>query len=773
MPLIEKVNPSICDKLAKISLAQFALLRHQFKNNDNKEDDDEEETILKAFSITIKTCKEFQKNNYQLSNSYIQNEGIGRQYVKTLSSSLQKMSGIFRNALAEGLYFDYDMKNAHPVLLEYLCKLNDVDCDVLSYFNSNRESCYQEVMDDAGENRDYAKKLFICSINSEWSIVKHTIKSKPKIKDHLFKKFDNEMKTIQKLLFKIYEPFSKKVKYKKTNKKGTFIANLLQDTENKVLNLVLDAFATPEASVKMYDGFLVLKDRVADKDDLITILNHLTEQFNIKWDIKPILSPITQLLLDIEVTEQEYEPFISNTPYDHAIKLLERQLKDKFYNCQNTFYLKTKKKWVMDKEFINHSLIKMICSYELYYLKEVGYEWKPEHIRTNLNIIDNIIRQLKAHAKHDDRLLDKIFDATKTKLYFNNCIYNFQNNKTEPNDYNSFISIDRDLINKSNPEIREQIYTRILNPIFTSHDKEMECFAERCDLRDYFLHFCARALGGCIEDKHWGSLLGFRNCGKGVLNDLFIASFGAYTKATNGENFIFKKNQDESSKANSWILGLQFQRMIFCNEMAIDNKGGTTMCGNKIKKFHSGGDYIEARGNYQNEKNIRVAGRCLFSMNDMPEVKPSDALEKLVCFEFKSKFLKEGEPKKYSNISYFDADDTIKSEFIKREDVQNEFVLMIIEAYQNDIKYPKRIKKEMAEDAENDDDTFVNLFEFTGINEDRLSNKVIRTLLDENNINFTIRKAGTILAGKGAKRYKNGGNRGFSGIKIAELEEEE
>ena len=28
----------------------------------------------------------------------------------------------------------------------------------------------------------------------------------------------------------------------------------------------------------------------------------------------------------------------------------------------------------------------------------------------------------------------------------------------------------------------------------------------------------------------------------------------------------------------------------------------------------------------------------------------------------------------------------IKSEFIKREDVQNEFVLMIIEAYQNDIK---------------------------------------------------------------------------------------
>ena len=772
MPLLEKVNPAVCDKLANISLDQFALLYKLFKNNENKDQQDDQD-IQTAFSITTKTCKEFQKNNYQLTNIYTQNDGIGRQYVKTLSFSLQKMSGIFRDALAEGLYFDYDIKNAHPVLLEYLCRLHNVDCDILSYFNHNREKCYQGIMEDSGEDRNYAKKLFITSINSEWAIVKHPTKYKPKVKDQIFQKFDAEMKTIQKLLIKSYDGFSKRVRYKKTNKKGTFIANLLQDQENVILNLVLNSPNTPEASVKMYDGFLVLQDRVPDKNELITTLNELTDKFKIKWDIKPILSPITQNILDLDVIEHEFKPFISNIAYDHAIILLERQLKERFYNSQNTFYLKTQTKWVSDEKFINHSLIKMLCSYEHYFIREVMGEFKIEHIRTNLTLIDNIIRQLKAHATHDDKLLDKIFEATKTKLYFNNCIYNFQNNKTEPNDYNSFISIDRDLILKSNPDVREEIYRRILNPIFTSHDKEMECFAERCMLRDYFLHFCARALGGCIEDKHWGSLLGFRNCGKGVLNDLFIASFGAYTKATNGENFIFKKNQDESSKANSWILGLQFQRMIFCNEMAIDNRGGTTMCGNKIKKFHSGGDYIEARGNYQNEKNIRVAGRCFFSMNDMPDVKPSDALEKLVCFEFKSKFLKEGESKKYSNISYFDADDTIKSEFIKREDVQNEFVLMIIQAYQNDIKFPKRIKKEMAEDAENDDDVFVNLFEFTGINGDRLSNKFIRTLLDQNNINFTIRKAGTILVGKGAKRYKNGANRGLSGIKIAELEEEE
>ena len=48
----------------------------------------------------------------------------GRLYAD--GNSLQLIKREFRGLLCDGLYYDFDMVNAHPVILDYLCKANGV-----------------------------------------------------------------------------------------------------------------------------------------------------------------------------------------------------------------------------------------------------------------------------------------------------------------------------------------------------------------------------------------------------------------------------------------------------------------------------------------------------------------------------------------------------------------------------------------------------------------------------------------------------------------------
>jgi hypothetical protein len=93
-----------------------------------------------------------------------------------------------------GVATDIDMKNAHPVILLYLCKKHNIECSNLEYYINNRDLVF-----DSFEklNRDEAKTKFLKSINKD----KHdTTERHP-----FFRKFDNEMKTIQIAISNILE----------------------------------------------------------------------------------------------------------------------------------------------------------------------------------------------------------------------------------------------------------------------------------------------------------------------------------------------------------------------------------------------------------------------------------------------------------------------------------------------------------------------------------------------------------------------------------------
>ena len=51
---------------------------------------------------------------------------------------------------------DIDMVNAHPVILNYLCKKNNVDCNILKNYIENREL----ILSSFGEDRKLLKNYF-------------------------------------------------------------------------------------------------------------------------------------------------------------------------------------------------------------------------------------------------------------------------------------------------------------------------------------------------------------------------------------------------------------------------------------------------------------------------------------------------------------------------------------------------------------------------------------------------------------------------------------
>ena len=118
-----------------------------------------------------------------------------------------------------------------------------------------------------------------------------------------------------------------------------------------------------------------------------------------------------------------------------------------------------------------------------------------------------------------------------------------------------------------------------------------------------------------------------------------------------------------------------------------------------MKTFCSGGDEQEARKNHKDEVNFMIQATPFLCVNDMPEVKPSDALNKCVKFLFASKFVSDGDMTKWGartlSFTLYKADDTIKEVFIRRPEVCNEFVLILLETYKKHLSFPKSIQREV------------------------------------------------------------------------------
>ena len=748
MNKIEKVNSFICDRLINISFKDYQNILLE-----NGYDEDDRGTQYKKL---ISYCKAQKLSKYQLKNKYVygKNDKEKTQRIFVVDYGLQQMNSIFRNALCAGIYYDYDISNAQPTILKFILNKSGYNTQLLDEYIKTKDKILYELGELNGSTNWENKQLLLKVINSPYNITKHKNKI---IKHQFFKNFDKYIKEAQNYLENQNPDIVKFLKQKnpKEYHSGKLLNYLTTKIESSILMKCNDNF---NLDVPIYDGFY--------SDEIIEIskLDNLFEEYGIKWKIKPIENNIEEIIETIKCKNT----IIGDNLKDCGLLYLNTILGDKFIISDGERFLKDGGIWTNNEKIIKKKInYDIIHNGDIYY-KEVDSYGNEKFINVDGNpiLIKNMIDIIIWNGCEDvPNFMDLIWEKSLYKLVFNNGYYDFYKNvfSEKIEEVESFIKISNDLNLKSDPILRKQIYEKILNPIFTIQDKR-EDKKDRTKLRDNFLYKMARVLAGHIEDKNWFLFIGLRDSGKGVLMDFIKNCFQKYIRTTESTNFKFERGNG-GAKGNSWMVDFIFCRLALISEIPMEDKT-SIMDGNKIKKFCSGGDYIEGRKNYKDEIEFRVQSSLMVCCNELPKVNPTDTFEKLIPYDMKSKFINNLE-EEFDNeeVSYYQSIPEVKTRFIKDKQVQNEFILMIIDAYKKKQEIPKKFLVEFEGNSLEDDEELKLFSLFQKNHNNRISYNEIKNIITKKQLTITFRTVIKKLKVKYAcKTINNNGNNYLLGI---------
>ena len=143
------------------------------------------------------------------------------------------------------------MINCYLVILNYLCKKNNVDCNILKNYIENREL----ILSSFGEDRKIVKELFLSILNGGF---KH-IYSNDKQTNNYLKLFENETIRIQNY-FHINDKRYLDINY---NYKGKNLSRIILDIENQIFQIMINYFIGKNVNILTleYDGLKICIDK--------------------------------------------------------------------------------------------------------------------------------------------------------------------------------------------------------------------------------------------------------------------------------------------------------------------------------------------------------------------------------------------------------------------------------------------------------------------------------------------------------------------------------
>ena len=359
--------------------------------------------------------KEVKENNYIIKRNYKYGQALlkhkqGRMFVKAFG--VQSLQFRLRGFLLNGLWNDYDMKNAHPTLLLKMVEEHSQDLDTmyLKEYVQNRKKVL--------EKHNLDKLDILKSINCD----------KPfRTSKEFLKGFDKEIKKIQEFFYNLY-----KNKYETTNKdnpKGSTLNKLLCIRENNVLQKVIRYCKENDVQVccPMFDGLLI------NKGGLIDEFNKITKDDGILWDIK---SHDASISIDEEELNNPYlyknvkeefekEHFVITNPFMYCREYIDEEGKKVLQTFKHTqrksfedltakYLIKDDKgfthimsKWLIDDDKRSYDKIDFLpppleCSKKTYNMFDcLEYEtWEGVEYNDETNI-DNILNHIRLLAGED------------------------------------------------------------------------------------------------------------------------------------------------------------------------------------------------------------------------------------------------------------------------------------------------------------------------------------------------------------------------------------
>ena len=214
--------------------------------------------------LTINSIKKYvrislENNGTNIIDYEYKNNNIERAYAKGLS--LQRIRAEVRDFLSQNVYYDFDMSNAGPTIIKYLCKENNIMTPTLDLYVEDREAFIKKYCPNMDKHSMLIQGFFAKRSRSENpDAVKNIYKEVGKLKKALFTG--------------------------DTNQYSSKLSKLFHHHENILLMKAADIIGHDNVGALIYDGLLVSKK--VNAKELLEQINNSEEykKYGMKMKVK-------------------------------------------------------------------------------------------------------------------------------------------------------------------------------------------------------------------------------------------------------------------------------------------------------------------------------------------------------------------------------------------------------------------------------------------------------------------------------------------------------
>ena len=707
--------------------------------------------------------------------------------------SLQSMAREIRNTISYPFYVDIDFHNCHPNLLCQRCEKDEIPCPMLQDYCRGRD-----IIKATG-------KAAVLAVINGGSADMDTLESvEPHHGQNWLVNFAAEMMAVRERLVGNSQSEYLKLARGKANRTlsgnvlGSAMNLMLCDLENNAL-MALREFVQVQSpkrhvGVLSFDGCMVERKEPSyvvedssselDPSELLLASDFVFERTGYRLSIQ--VKDMTLEKLDVPLIVYGGFSGMTRSPRfaEDDVGAGRLLLDDLGVGSSNPMirsfnakiWVRNNHVWTCDKDLVHKILLARCMGSNIMRLTEGG---DMSIMSGNIPSGKRVVEAACTLVPDEPDLREKMWRSNIGVICYRNGIYDFRAGRffsyEDRPDVMPVQVIQRDFpVTRPPQNIIDEVRRRIL-----------ESTLESPDVQKTYLSLLARATAGEITDKQWMILLGERNSGKGLCQDLNQLAFDCYVNTVNGNAFLLQQHTNaDAAKALSWALDCEYARQTYTNEIKCDvsSSRNIRLDGNILKSFQSGGDVMSARKNYMDERSFRVSTKLIMNLNDIPEVTPRDAVSTLVLIKFPFKFVSANEMND-SPLPYFRLrDDTIKSDYIRRESTIDAFTWLVIDAYAHHPVIPCESIQEDTMSYREDigDDTMImkRCFQVTRTREDIVLVKDIKRMATEHNLSITVFKERLIKMGaifdKNCCVYGVSHGRGFMYLKVVgEIEEQQ
>lgn len=679
--------------------------------------------------------------------------------------SLSTMESTIRNTILDDKWIDIDIENCLFNVLKNVCEDNQIECKYINQFIIERDDIINEMVNTRGISRKSVKELFIKIAfgghYESWA------KKYNQMSNHCPPIYSDLKKELYNISLQIKEHnmdiFKLAKKNKPQNALGSMLSLFYQEYELRIMEHIFEYIFRYRSEIVnvghkkhiMYskDGFNLSKS-LAEKYGIEKLMDELEDYVLDKSGFKIKLSQKSiEKGYDIECKE-----FVAKVSSDkEAADVIFEHFPHMVY-CQGNFLTFDKLTGMYSEDIsVLHSVISNLSDHLTTKTEGITYG-------NTYNLITKPLTFLKAKCR-DENWYNQMESTSLGKILFKNGYYDFHQDKFF-NDFNPDIWFMHRIHHDYSPVTIEQ--QEYINNI-----KQRFFYGPLTEpVGNFYLHNLAKGLSGA-QQKRIIFGLGTTNCGKSITTKIFQTSLGGYFGTFSGENFINRETMADEAQINRPFFLLRGKRIIMSNEMKNSKK--TTMNGDQIKKYSSGGDSIVGRVHGGTEKSFSPHFLVVLNANSVPPIIPStpDVMKKIKVIPYTKTFVNLEEKqtdennrhKKTNNpnnpkIVKLNIETELKMDMNIESEIatitfQKAIVHLLIEAYKMKVEEPLICSEARDDyiDTDMDVECFLDFFKVTGDTKHFVTNNQMDEWITENKLATTnrilFRKVNSVLKEQG------------------------